>query len=119
MLYGVIGPRDYKGQEYTNLDYIGSVLDSLPDCEGFISGGSKGVEQLVEQWTVLAAQPFAKIPPNIKLHGARGAFDIRNSEIIGKVDRMIIFWDGCSPGVIDTLAKCMLSGTPAILMPLE
>lgn len=119
MLYGVIGPRDYKGAEYTNLDYVGRVLDGFPDNDGVISGGSKGVEQLVEQWAGRVRKPFHKIPPNIKLHGSRGAFDIRNSEIINKVDKLLVFWDGCTPGVVDTLAKCMLTGKPAILVPLE
>lgn len=119
MLYGVIGPRDFKGQEYQNLDYVGQVLAAFPDCEGFVSGGSKGVEQLVEQYASRTQKPFQKIPPNIKLHGARGAFDIRNSEIIAKVGKLVVFWDGCTPGVVETLAKCMLTGKPAILVPLE
>jgi hypothetical protein len=119
MFYGVIGPRDYKGVEYNNIDYVGSVLESLPNCDGFVSGGSKGVEQLVEQWASLSGKPFSKVPPNIKLHGARGAFDIRNSEIINKIDVLVHFWDGCTPGVVETLAKCMLLGKSAILMPLR
>ena len=119
MEYGVIGPRDFKGEIYENIDYISEVLSQYEDMELLVSGGSKGVETLASAWSDTNEVEFHLIPPNINFHGFKKAFVVRNTEIVSRVSRMIVFWDGITPGVVDTLGQCMLLSKPVDLIPMK
>ncbi len=119
MEYGVIGSRDFKGKVYDNLDYISEILSRYDDMDVLVSGGSKGVEALAKEWADENEVEFCLVPPNINFHGYRKAFVVRNTEIISRCDRMVIFWDGMTPGIMDTLGQSMLLGKPVDLMPMR
>ena len=118
MIYGIIGPRDFNGKEYEDYDHIETLLNTFT-IDKIISGGSKGVEKLVEEYSESQGIECEIIRPNIQLHGHRSAFFIRNSEIIKACQSMIVFWDGTTQGIVDVLANTVRSGKRVNLVPMS
>lgn len=119
MRYGVIGPRDFRGEVYDNKEYISGVLATFDDMTTMISGGSRGVEAIAESWCNTDLIEKVLIPPNIKLHGNKEAFNVRNAEIIENSDILIVFWDGTASGIVGTLAQAMIRGVEVYMFPLR
>lgn len=118
MIYGIIGPRDFNGKEYDDYDHVADILSTF-GIDKIISGGSKGVEKLVEEYSTDRNIEFEVIRPNIQLHGHRSAFFIRNSEIIRASQSMIVFWDGTTQGIVDVLSNTVRVYKRAILVPMS
>lgn len=121
MRYGIIGLRDFNGKLYENSEYMASVLEGLKEkgMASIISGGGKGVEKLVEEWAKTAKVECKIILPNIKAHGKRDAFLLRNLEILKQCDEMIIFWDGVHSGVIRPIGNAMTEGKSVRVIPVK
>ena len=118
MIYGIIGPRDFNGKEYDNYDHIEGLLNTFT-IDKIISGGSKGVEKLVEEYSDNMNIEYEVVRPNIQLHGHRSAFFIRNSEIIKASQSMIVFWDGATQGIVDVLSNTVRAGKRVNLVPMS
>lgn len=119
MIYGVIGQRDHNGCEYRNFDYITQVMGSFSDADTIISGGARGVEEMVGRWATGAGKNFRIIPPNINVHGVRSGFLIRNTEIVSASDALVMFWDGKMDGYTDIISLCMREGMEVFVLPMK
>lgn len=52
-----------------------------------------------------------EILPDYRLHGRRAPL-VRNSEIAGRCDKMIAFWDGESRGTLHAMNQAKRMGKP-------
>lgn len=119
MHYAVLGPRDFREEEYTNYTYVKSVLESFPDATALVSGGSRGVEELVHKFALETDIEFIKIAPVFKGRGPDAAFNIRNVEIMERCDELVVFWDGESSRVRDFIIMLMKRGKEVTLIPMK
>lgn len=118
MKYGVFGPRDFQNSEYENYQHIYNSLTSFSDATKIYSGGSRGVERLVERFAEETDIPFQLIRPDIEKHGVDTAFYIRNTEIVQNSESVIVFWDGTGSRIIDLIAYCMRVNKEVTLVPM-
>lgn len=93
---GIIGQRDLNEVEYDDYPTLEAQLDSLfatsrPDK--LVSGGSKGIERMIERYAKARGIVFSVVRPNMSRDGSE-AFDQRNAEIVSVSDYIMIFWDG-------------------------
>jgi hypothetical protein len=109
---GVIGVRDFKGELYTNTDYVidcfkTHVINNHGREKKFkiVTGGGKGVEDMLVKWAKDNQIDCRKIPPNIREFGSMKAFSIRNNHIVSQCDELIVFWDG----VVDIIAESLIT----------
>ena len=83
-----------------------------------ISGGAKGVERLAEKYAEDTELDKHIVRPNIKMHGYKSAFFIRNTEILGMCDSLIVFWDGTEQSIVDVLSHAMKIKIEVNLVPM-
>lgn len=109
---GVIGVRDFKGELYTNTEYVvDSFVQHVVNNHGrdrkfkIVTGGGKGVESMLVEWAKTHHVDCRKIPPNIREFGSMKAFSIRNNHIVSQCDELIVFWDG----VVDIIAESLIT----------
>lgn len=121
---GVVGVRDFKGSIYTNTSYVIRAIEEHIRKEGIdmrriyvVTGGGRGVEQMVVQWCEAKNIPYRKIPPNIQEYGPRKAFAIRNNHIVAECDELIVFWDGCIDITTEAITTSMHQSKKASVFP--
>ena len=121
---GVVGVRDHKGLLYENTSYIVRTLENhlrLVGCDlrllKLVTGGGKGVEQMVVQWCEAKDVKCRKIPPNIQQFGAKKAFTVRNNHIVSECDELIVFWDGCIDIINESVSTAMHQSKKATVYP--
>ncbi len=109
---GLLGVRDNKNVLYSNVSYVVRTLEQhiardrrTIDQVGIVTGGGRGVEEMVVNWCEAKSVECRKIPPNIAEFGARKAFFIRNNHVVSQSDEVIIFWDGC----IDVMREAIMT----------
>lgn len=119
MQYAVLGPRDFRHEEYKNYSYVAGILAGFADTTAIISGGSRGVESLVHTFAQQSNVEFILIPPVFRVRGERSAFFVRNRKIVDACDALIVFWDGKSTRIMDTLILAMERGKEVSLIPME
>jgi hypothetical protein len=122
---GIIGVRDFKGELYTNQEYvinslITHVVNNLGRDKRFriVTGGGKGVESMLVDWCKENQISYRKIPPNIRDFGSQKAFSIRNNHIVSQCDELIVFWDGVVDIVAESLITAMHVNKKTTLFPL-
>lgn len=107
MKIAVVGSRGLN-----NLELLEKTLKPyLPKISLMLSGGAKGTDQLAEIWALNNGVSTEVFLPNFKRFG-RGAFRMRNIEIVKNADLVLAFWDGLSPGTkmtIDLAKKAKVS----------
>ena len=98
MKIAVVGSRGLN-----NLELLENTLKPyLNKVSLMLSGGAKGTDQLAEIWAVNNGVSTKVFLPNFKRYG-RGAFRMRNIEIVNNADLVLAFWDGLSPGTKMTI----------------
>lgn len=117
MKYGIIGIRDYNHKIYDNRDYIFDVLNNFSDVSGIISGGSKGIEKIVEDWAAENDISVRIVLPNIQQHGKEAAFIVRNDNILAQSEACIVFWDGFNKAIAQFMKNAMLQKKEVSLIP--
>ena len=121
---GLVGVRDHKGSLYTNNTYVVRILENHMRQRGLalaslyvVTGGGKGVEDIVIQWCSAKDIPFRKIPPNIVEFGPKKAFTIRNNNIVSQCDELVVFWDGCVDIISESIITAMQQSKIATIYP--
>lgn len=123
-LLGVIGVRDLNGSVYDNYAYIRETLDahvrrySLPDGFGILTGGGRGVEVLVVKWAEERKLSVRTIPPNIQQFGSKKAFIVRNNNIVAEAHDVVIFWDGYTDVIVESIMSAMHLSKRVVVYPL-
>lgn len=123
-IIGVIGVRDYKGVVYANSEYVEQQIKEFIKQRGIVhpvsivTGGGRGVEQLVVDWATAAKIPVRKIPPNITQFGQKKAFSVRNNNIVAECHDLAIFWDGSTDIITEAIITAMQLGKTATVYPL-
>lgn len=86
-----------------------------------ISGGSRGVEKLVERWCRECEVPFERIKPDHGGAEGRGpyAFDKRNTLIISRSSEIFILWDGNERGFDALGQNALILGNKVTYFPLS
>lgn len=98
---GLIGVRDHNSVLYGNVSYVTRTLERHLLLHGLniggiqvVTGGGKGIEQMVVGWCENKSIPCRKIPPNIQEFGPKKAFTVRNNHVVSQSDELVMFWDG-------------------------
>jgi hypothetical protein len=73
-----------------------------------VSGGAQGADRLAARYARETGLELLELKPDWKR--GRGAGKIRNSDIVRRADWLIAFWDGESPGTLDTIQKARRVG---------
>ena len=114
MKLAVVGSRnfdDYAWMEQCIFSFV-----RAEDLEAVVSGGARGADALAERFAASHGVPLVVVPADWKKFG-RSAGPVRNSEIVRPADGGVAFWDGCSPGTRDTLARARLAGRRVMIFP--
>jgi hypothetical protein len=117
MIYAVFGPREVRGELFTDEKRVSEALSSIKDLTGLILGGGKGAETFAENWAKEHNLPFTHVTPNIKAYGTRKAFDLRNTEMINRAEGVVVFWDGAARSTHELLSRIILMQKYAKLFP--
>ncbi len=86
---------------------IETILDRLHGSIGpfvLISGGAAGVDSTAEQWATRRQLEKKIFPANWDQDGKKAGI-LRNTLIVEHADLILAFWDGVSPGTLDTIVK--------------
>lgn len=110
--------------DFTDYDLIVKSMGSIPGYSSgkikFISGGSKGVERLVEQWCRECDVPFERVKPDMVANpDSYSAFDQRNLQIIDKSRELMFLWDGNEDGIDKLMRACIVLGKEVKVYPLK
>lgn len=123
-ILGIVGVRDYKGKLYDNTSYVVRNLEHYLRQENLVfenievvTGGGRGVEDIVVKWCDSKAINCRKIPPNIQEYGHKRAFATRNNAIVSECDQLIVFWDGRIDVPVESIATAMHLGKKATVLP--
>lgn len=99
-----IGNRDAV---WGHLDMLLGASDQFPQTDVVFSGGQRGVDRLVEDYTAANNLPFAVFKPYHLLdskaeHSTRHYF-VRNKQMVDNSDWVIAFSDGVDAGTEDVI----------------
>jgi hypothetical protein len=62
--------------------------------------------------------PFQLVRPDIETYGHRAGFQIRNMEILGVSEALVVFWDGTTPGFADIISAAAKQRKRSFVIPL-
>lgn len=86
------------GREFNDYKFIKeSIIKLNLNISEIVSGKSKGVDTMGEQYALENNIPIKTFPANWEKHG-RAAGPIRNKEMADYADVLISFWNGQSKG---------------------
>ena len=105
MKVAIVGSRDV---DLSQLDWLDGQVP--PDCDGFVSGGARGVDQMAVQLADQRGVPCWEYLPDYARYG-RGAPLVRNREIVKHADLVLAVWDGKSRGTRYVMDQCKKTGT--------
>ena len=105
MKVAIVGSRDV---DLSQLDWLDQQVP--PDCDGFVSGGARGVDQMAVQLADQRGVPSWEYLPDYARYG-RGAPLVRNREIVKQADLVLAVWDGKSRGTRYVMDQCKKTGT--------
>ena len=105
MKVAIVGSRDV---DLSQLDWLDGQVP--PDCDGFVSGGARGVDQMAVQLADKRGVPCWEYLPDYARYG-RGAPLVRNREIVKQADLVLAVWDGKSRGTRYVMDQCKKTGT--------
>ena len=105
----IVGSRDYK-----NLASVKAYVFALPAGTIIVSGGARGVDRAGELAAMEAGFAVKIFFPDWREHG-KAAGHVRNALIVKEADKIVVFWDGKSPGTMHVLALARASGKPVEL----
>jgi hypothetical protein len=80
-----------------------------------VSGGAKGVDTYASDAAKELGFETVIIRPEWDKHG-RAAGHIRNTEIIGRAEYVMAFWDGVSRGTFDSITKARKYHKPLLIV---
>jgi len=108
---GILGSKNFD-----NLSFIKYKLGQLPIIHpnmkfNIITSNMIGVASLSNSWAKQHQIETEEIISDWDNHGKK-ALQIRNQEIINKADVIYIFWDGISPGTLESIKLAIESKKP-------
>lgn len=121
MRYGIVGVRDYNNKIYDNKSFIYDTLEKFrkDGLTEVVSGGGKGVESIVADWSKENNIKYKNIPPHIKQNGRNDAFLLRNIDIAKDSDVFVIFWDGLNSSMLRSLSYVIKDKKNAIIIAIQ
>lgn len=112
MKVAVIGSREFENMDVVEGHiYNYSLLD---DFDGFISGGARGVDKKVEEFSKRYNIPMEVIRPVNPANKLDYLY--RNVEIITKADIVLAFWDKKSRGSMFVIKYALARGKNIIVI---
>ena len=123
MKIGVISSRARRGKVYENDTYVIECLKKLVALNKgdekieIISGGGKGPETFAMEFAEREGYEITKIPPRIKVLGAR-AFTERNRSIATECDILAVFWAGEDPNIPAALSDAVILEKQSMVFPI-
>lgn len=106
----IIGSRGFKA-----LGMVRNLVVGLPAGTVVVSGGAKGVDQIVEMAARQRGLECRIIRPDYQKYPGKFAPLIRNSEIVEAASYLIAFWDGHSTGTPFTVDLARKKGIPVVV----
>lgn len=107
---GIVGSQNFK-----NIDLIEQAIDAFPVGTPIVTGDAKGVDTVA----YLLGKELGNIPIRVTAcwgaHG-RGAGKRRNPIIIDIATSVIAFWDGESPGTLNSIKHAYDGMKPCLIV---
>ena len=117
MNVGFISQRDYYGDIIEKPETVEEVL-SMFGNHRFISGNSKGNEQLLEKTCTERGLEFVSIIPETTRFGFELAFIERNREILKRCDVLVLVFDGSNKFGLNVIKEGVKLKKKIIILPL-
>lgn len=115
-------PETRQHPDFSDYDKVVKVMGSIPGySQGrikIISGGSKGVERLVEQWCKECSVPFERVRPDT-VENKENPFDVRNTIIISESTEIMILWDGKQKDLDKIAQMAVVFGRKVTYIPIH
>lgn len=105
----IVGSRDYA-----NLAEVKRYVLGLAPGTVIVSGGARGVDRAGELAAYEAGFQVEIYFPDWRTHGNQAGL-LRNGSIVRAADKIVVFWDGKSPGTMHVFALARASGKPVEL----
>ena len=83
----------------------------LSKCDEIVSGGARGVDACAAEYARKNAIKLTEFLPDYGRYG-RAAPIVRNKAIVEYADKVLAFWDGCSPGTRSVIEYAYRIGKP-------
>lgn len=83
----------------------------IDEIEEVVSGNAVGVDREGELWAAGSNIPVKLFRPDYETYG-RGAPLKRNAAMAQYADRLLVFWDGISPGTAHMIGAMQALGKP-------
>jgi len=105
-IVSVVGSRTIEDKDliYEELDN----LHAANPIKKIVSGGASGVDSIAAQWAKERGVELEEIIPDWSK--GMGAGLERNTDIVDRADKVVVFWDGESRGTLDSITKSKNAG---------
>lgn len=103
----IAGSRHYHNYEVVER----AIVDSKFNITEIVWGGAPGVDQLGFDWGIKNGVTIKKFEADWEKYG-KAAGPIRNTEMVGYGQALLLIWDGFSPGSRDIKKKAMMRKLP-------
>lgn len=98
------------GTRSATYEHTGVAIEASPfNITTVVCGMANGADMSGWRWAKMNDIPIAEYPVDWKKHGA-AAGPIRNREMAGNADALILVWDGKSSGSADMLKEAKARG---------
>lgn len=121
---GVFGPRfDAQKQDFNDGETVNRYLNRLAQEHKtidpthvlrFVTGGSRGVELLAEEWCDQHGYAHERIKP---VKGVVDVFGHRNEQIIRSCDGLLVFWDSVCIDTSRLIRQAISHGRETRIIP--
>lgn len=103
--YAVVGSRNFEW-----MGIVAAFVSKLPKGSTVISGAASGVDSVAEHRARLEGLEVVSYPADWSQ--GRGAGIVRNARIVADADIIVAFWDGSSPGTLNSIERGRKAGKP-------
>lgn len=104
MKIAIVGSRDFQ-----SLSEVAKYVGALPPGTTVISGGARGVDYVAQSAATRFGLAVEIFKPDWRTHGKRAGL-VRNQQMVDACDYLVAFWDGRSPGTIDSIDRARRAG---------
>jgi len=104
MRVAIVGSRDFGSP-----DVVEAYVNSLPPDTIVITGGARGVDRWAENYARAREMTVELFPADWTRYGKSAGFR-RNVQMVERADKVVVFWDGKSPGTKHSIELARAAG---------
>ncbi len=113
MRVAIVGSRESRGLTAEQM-----ICHIPQNCSRIVSGGARGVDAIARQAAEMLGIPITEFRPDYPSYGRKAPL-VRNREIVGHADLVLVFWDMSSRGSAHTIVECIQRRVPVKVINLK